>query len=137
MFDLQAFQEGAVQFLLAFGVAGLLALAFKFLYQVVTPYEERRLIREGNAAAAIVLGGALIGFTLPVASALTQAGSLAEFVAWALLAGVIQILTFLIVRRLAVSDVGSRIERGEVSTAIYLAAISICVGLINAASMTE
>lgn len=137
MFDLQAFLQGALQFLLAFGVAGLLALAFKFLYQMITPYEERRLIREGNAAAAIVLGGALVGFTLPVASALTQAGSLAEFVAWALLAGVIQILTFLIVRRLAVSDVGARIERGEVSTAIYLAAISICVGLINAASMTE
>ena len=137
MFDVQAFTNGAVQFLLAFGVAGLLTLAFKYLYQMITPHNERRLIREGNTAAAITLGGALVGFALPVASALTQAGSLLEFVAWAVLAGIIQVVTFLVVRRLAVADVTARIERGETAVAIYLAAVSITVGLLNAASMTE
>lgn len=137
MFDLEAFQTGALQFLLAFGVACLFTIAFKFIYQWTTPYEERKLIREGNVAAAVALGGALIGYALPVASALTQAHSLAEFAAWAVLAGVIQILVFLVVRRLVVADVGARIERGEVAVAIYLAAISISVGLLNAASMTE
>lgn len=137
MFDMQAFQTGALQFLIAFGVAGLFAIGFKLIYQLVTPYEEKRLIREGNTAAAVALGGALVGYALPVASALTQAGGLMEFAAWALLAGVIQILTFLIVRRAVVSDLAARIERGEVAIAIYLAAISITVGLLNAASMTE
>lgn len=137
MFDIQAFQQGAVQFLVAFGVAVLFAIAFKLVYQLVTPYDEKRLIREGNVAAAVALGGALVGYALPVASALTQAGSLPEFAAWAVLAGVIQILTFVIVRRLAVSDVARRVESGEVAIGVYLAAISICVGLLNAASMTE
>jgi putative membrane protein len=137
MFDLEAFQTGALQFLLAFGTACLFTIAFKYIYQWTTPYEERRLIREGNVAAAVALGGALIGYALPVASALTQAHSLAEFAAWAVLAGVIQILVFLVVRRLVLADVSARIERGEVAVAIYLAAISISVGLINAASMTE
>jgi putative membrane protein len=137
MFDLEAFQSGAMAFLLAFGVALLFAVAFQFVYQLVTPHNERRLIREGNAAAAVAFGGALIGYALPLASALTQAQGLAEFAAWAVLAAVIQILTFVIIRRLVVADVAARIERGELPIAIYLAAISIAVGLINAASMTE
>jgi putative membrane protein len=137
MFDVEAFKDGALQFLVAFGAAGLFAVAFKYLYQLTTPYEERKLIREGNVAAAVALGGALIGYALPVASALSQAHGLGEFAAWAVLAAVIQIVTFLVVRRLAVPDVGARIERGELSIAVYLAAISIVVGLLNAASMTE
>ena len=56
--------------------------------------------------------------------------------AWAALAGVIQIATFWIVRRVALPDVSARIERGEVSTAIYLFAISVSVGVLNAACMS-
>jgi putative membrane protein len=137
MFDLEAFTQGATAFLLAFGTALLFALAFQFIYQACTPYSERKLIREGNVAAAVVLAGALVGYALPLASALTQSHSLPEFAAWAVLAAVIQILTFVVVRRLVFSDVGARIERGELPVAIYLAAISITVGLINAASMTD
>jgi putative membrane protein len=137
MFDFQAFQEGAVAFLLAFGTALLFLIAFQFVYQMVTPHDERRLIREGNNAAAIAFGGALIGYAIPLASAMTQAHSLAEFAAWAALAGIIQIVAFFIVRRIAVPDVSARIERGEVPVALWLGAISIAIGLINAASMTD
>ena len=137
MFDFQAFQEGAIAFLLAFGTALLFLVAFQFVYQLVTPHDERRLIRENNVAAAIAYGGALVGYAIPVASAMTQAHSLAEFAAWAALAGIIQILAFLIVKRLSVSDVSARIERGEIPVALWLGAISIAIGLINAASMTD
>jgi putative membrane protein len=137
MLDFQAFQEGALAFLIAFGTALAFLIAFQFIYQLVTPHNERKLIREGNSAAAVVLGGALIGYAIPVASAMTQAHSLAEFAAWAALAGVIQIVAFLIVRRLVVNDVTHRIERGEVPVALWLAAVSIAIGLINAASMTD
>ncbi|WP_166040991.1 DUF350 domain-containing protein [Sphingosinicella sp. YJ22] len=136
-FDIQAFQQGALAFLLAFGSAGLVLIAFKYLYQLATPYNELKLIRDGNQCAAVTLGGALIGFAIPVSMSLSQAHSLAEFVAWAVLAGIIQIITFIIVRTLVVKDLAARIERGEFSVAIYLASISIAVGLLNAASMTE
>ncbi|CAN7617830.1 DUF350 domain-containing protein [Phenylobacterium sp. LjRoot219] len=136
MFDLTGFQTGAVAFLLAFVVAGMFTLAFKVLYQFVTPYRERALIRQGNTAAAITLAGALIGYVLPLASALSHTVSLPEFAAWAALAGVIQIVTFLLVRVIALPDVKARIENGEVSVAVYLAGISIAVGLLNAACMS-
>lgn len=137
MLDTQAFLNGAGQFLLAFGMAALVLVAFKFVYQMVTPYNEMKLIRDGCVPAAITLSGAMIGFALPVFKSLSQATSPLEFLAWAALAATIQIVAFMIVRTLVVKDLAARIERGELSVGIYLAAISITVGLLNAASMTE
>ena len=136
MFNWFEFQAGALSFLLAFAAAGLFTVTFKLIYQWVTPYHERTLIRAGNTAAAISLGGALIGYVLPLASALSHTVSLAEFAAWALLAGVIQIVAFVVVSRVAFRDLTARIEAGEIAGSVYMAAISICVGLLNAACMT-
>ena len=134
--DWFAFQTGATAFIIAFAAAGVFTVAFKLIYQWVTPYHERTLIRDGNPAAAIALGGALIGYVLPLASALSHTVSLMEFAAWATLAGVIQIVAFMIVSRLAFRNLATRIEAGEIAASIYLASISICVGLLNAACMT-
>ncbi len=134
--DWFAFQAGATAFVIAFAAAGLFTIAFKVIYQQITPYRERDLIRAGNPAAAIALGGALIGYVLPLASALSHTVSLLEFAAWALLAGVIQIVAFIVVSRLAFRNIAERIVAGEIAAAIYLASISICVGLLNAACMT-
>ena len=137
MFDFMGFRTGAVAFLLAFVVAGLFTLAFKVIYQLITPYRERELIRQGNTAAAITLAGTLIGYVLPLASALSHTVSLPEFAAWAALAGLIQIVTFVVVRMIVLPDVKARIENGETSVAVYLAGVSIAVGLLNAACMTD
>jgi len=137
VFDLTEFRIGATAFVIAFITAGLFTLAFKIIYQLVTPYRERALIRQGNVAAAVALGGALIGYVLPLASALAHTVSLAEFAAWAALAGLLQIVAFLVVRLVALPDVKARIESGEVATGIYLAAISLAVGLLNAACITD
>jgi putative membrane protein len=136
MFNQEAFLQGASYFLLAFGLACVFLVAFQLIYQATTPQDERKLIREGNVAAAITFGGAIVGFALPVASALNQTVSIAEFAAWAALAGVVQIVAAFIIRLLVIKDVHTRIERGEVATGIYLAAVAIAIGLINAASMT-
>ena len=134
--DWFAFQTGATAFVIAFAAAGVFTVAFKLIYQWITPYHERTLIRDGNPAAAIALGGALIGYVLPLASALSHTVSLMEFAAWATLAGVIQIGVFVLISRLAFRNLATRIEAGEIAAAIYLASISICVGLLNAACMT-
>ena len=134
--DWFAFQTGATAFIIAFAAAGVFTVAFKLIYQWVTPYHERTLIRDGNPAAAIALGGALIGYVLPLASALSHTVSLMEFAAWATLAGVIQIVVFVVVSKLAFKNLAARIDKGEIAASIYLASISICVGLLNAACMT-
>lgn len=137
MFDWLAFQEGALAFLIAFAAAGIFTFAFKMIYQWVTPYHEASLIREGNTAAAITLGGALVGYILPLASALSHTVSLPEFAAWAALAGVIQIVVFVFISRVAFRNFVARIEAGEIAAAVYMASLSIGVGLLNAACMTD
>ncbi|WBH17427.1 DUF350 domain-containing protein [Sphingomonas radiodurans] len=131
-----SFQDSAIAFLVAFVAAGLFTIAFKVIYQAATPYNERTLIRDGNVAAAITLGAALLGYILPLASALEHTVSLVEFAVWALLAGVIQIVTFTVVQRIVMRDLGERIVRGELAAAIYMASISLGVGLLNAACMS-
>lgn len=135
--DVFEFSSGALAFVLAFVTAGLFTLAFKGIYQLITPYKEGQLLREGNVAAAVALGGAILGYVIPLASALSQTHSLIEFAMWALLAGVIQILAFWAVRRIALPDVSERIVRGEVASGVYLLSISVAVGILNAACMTS
>jgi putative membrane protein len=135
-FDPYAFGAGALSFLLAFLAAGGFTLVFKAIYQAITPHNEGALIRSGNSAAAVALGGAVVGYVIPLASALAHTGSLPEFVAWAALAGLIQIVAFWAVRRIVLPDVSARIERGEMSAALYLLTISLAVGILNAACMT-
>jgi len=136
MFDLTYFLFGAGHFLLAFAIACLFLAAFKWLYQVSTPYDERRLVADGNMAAAVTFGGAIVGFALPLAAALEVTANPLEFVAWAVLAGVIQVVASLVVRRIVIRDLVARIETGNVASAVYMAATSIAVGLLNAACMS-
>ena len=130
------FGANALAFLVAFVVAGLFTIVFQLIYQAVTPYKENALIRQGNSAAAIVLGGALVGYVLPLASALANTHTLLEFCAWAALAGVIQIVTFTVIRLTVMKDLTARVERGEIAPALYLLSISLAVGVLNAACMT-
>lgn len=130
------FGQGAYHFLVAFGLACVFLVVFKWLYQISTPYDEKQMIASGNAAAGIALGGAILGFALPLASALTQTASIVEFAMWAVLAGVIQIVASLVLRRIVVRDLVSRFQDNNIATATYIAATSIALGLLNAASMT-
>jgi putative membrane protein len=136
MFDSAAFRDGALDFLLAFFAAGVFTVLFKMIYSAVTPYNEGALIKQGNTAASVALWGAVIGYVLPLASALSHTVDLIEFLAWAALAAVIQIVAFVVVRRLAMPDVKARIEAGDMATAVYLAGVSLSLGLLNAACIT-
>lgn len=126
---------GLPAFLQYFGTAAVLLLVFGFLYTQVTPHREMALIRQGKTAAAIALGGSLLGFALPEACAIVHAVTLLDFVIWGAIALVIQLAAFLVVR-LLMSDLSRRIESDEVAAGILVAVVSLAVGALNAASMT-
>ncbi len=122
-------------FLAYFAVAiGLLAL-FLLVYLNVTPYHEVALIRDGNSAAAVSLSGALLGFAMPVANVIAHSDTLLDLASWGAIAGVIQILAYL-VARLALPQLDQDIPAGKTAPAIFLTVLSLSVGLINAACMT-
>jgi putative membrane protein len=112
---------------------GVLAI-FLRIYVTVTPYREFALIREGNLAAAVSLSGTLIGFALPVADVIRNSKDLVDLVAWSSVACLVQLLTYL-VARFALPHLTEDIPAGKVAPAVFLAALSIAVGLINAACM--
>ncbi len=117
--------------LLAVAECGL----FVALYIAITPHREFRLIRDGNVSAAVMLSGALLGFVLPVASALAQSVNLWDFAIWGLVALVVQLIVYLLLRVL-VRQLPELIEQDRLSVAILCASICIGAGMLNAAAMT-
>ena len=99
------------------------------------PHREIALIRANNASAAIALGGSLIGYTLPLSVAIYNAQSILDCIVWGLVALIVQILAYFVVR-LILPDLSRRIEAGEIAASILLAASSLAGGIVNAASMT-
>jgi putative membrane protein len=113
----------------------ILLVLFKFFYSRITPHNEIELIRQGNVAAAIAFSGAIIGFALPVSNIIAHSAGLLDFIVWAIIAAAVQLATFFVVSRV-VKGLAERIEQGDVAAAIYIAAVAISVGLLNAACMT-
>ncbi|MEE2024342.1 MULTISPECIES: DUF350 domain-containing protein [Alkalimonas] len=127
--------SGVPYFLLYFTLAAILLLCFARIYSWVTPHHEFDLIRANNSAAAIAFGGALIGFSIPLASAITHSMSLLDCAIWGGVALVVQVLTFFVVK-LTLKQLPARIQQGELAAGIFSAACSIAVGMLNSASMS-
>lgn len=132
---LMDYVSGVPRFFAYFGSAIALLVAFALLYTRMTPYHEWRLIKENNKAAATAFGGSLIGFVLPLSSAIAHSVNLVDCLIWGGIAFVIQVMTFYAIRML-MKDMSRRILEGELATGILIAATSIAVGLLNAACMT-
>jgi len=130
-FSLSGFDD----FLLYFGLAIAFVAAFLWIYLLVTPYREIQLIRAGNAAAAWSLGFTLLGFSLPLAAAIIHSVNPWDMMLWALIALVVQILVFVVVR-LLLPEVTRHIQEGQVASGAFLGMLSLAAGVLNAASMT-
>jgi putative membrane protein len=122
-------------FALYFLCALILLSLFLVVYTRLTPQHEWRLIRDGNSAAAISLAGAMLGFVLPLGSAIMNSLSLMDMLVWGTVALVIQLGAFWIARAL-LARLPERISKGEISAGITAAAFSISIGVLNAACMT-
>ncbi len=125
---------GFPSFLAYFLVAAAMLAVFSFLYARLTPDHEWTLVKQGNSAAATAFGGAIIGFVLPLHSAISHSVSLLDCVLWSIVALGVQIGAYYTLR-LAIRDMPTRIANGEMATAILAAAFFIGAGLLNAASM--
>jgi putative membrane protein len=115
--------------------AGLLLFVFFLVYTWVVPFDELKLIRQGNVAAALTLGGALVGFSMTVASGLLHTDNLASFAAWSAAAAAVQLLTYILVSHLLHMS-KQQIEGNNVAFGVLLASISISVGALSAGALS-
>lgn len=112
----------------------VLILLFLLIYQMVTPYHEVELMKQGNIASVISLGGALVGFCLPLASIIRHSIGLIDLSIWAGVALIVQILLHLVIR-LFIPNLKVFINQNISGPALWHAICAISIGLINAACM--
>lgn len=125
---------GLETFLIYFVTAlGLVAL-YLVVYLLCTSRNEIALIRQNVLSASVALGFSLVGFALPLASAIVYAQTVLDAAVWGVVAIAVQILIYWLVR-LLVPRLPLRIAAGEMSAALFLGAASLAAGIINAAAM--
>jgi putative membrane protein len=126
---------GLPDFLIYLGTSACLVALFVVLYTLVTPQRELALIRAGNTAAAISLGGAILGFAIPLSMSIAQSHDLLDMVIWSCVALIVQLGVFY-VSGLLIDRSSQRITDGDVAAGSFLAFASIAAGLVNAACMS-
>jgi putative membrane protein len=108
---------------------------FTLVYTAVTRYKEFELIREGNIAAALSYGGALVGFSFTLCSSIAIHASYAMFLLWGLVAMLVQLVVYVGVSQ-TVRGMNEAIEENNIAMGGLIGSISIAAGIVNAACLT-
>lgn len=132
---LQSFLAGFPVFIAHFALTIALLVVGISLYVLITPHREMQLIRAGNTAAAISLGGVLIGLGLPLAVSMANSVTLFDVLVWGVVSLALQLVTFFVIDFL-LRGLPKRIEEGEVASAIFLAGAKLAVAMVMAAALT-
>lgn len=127
--------SGLPAFLAYLGTGIVFVAVFTFIYTRITAHKEVSLVKANVPSAAVAFAGSLIGFCLPIASAMAHSVSLLDCVVWAVVGLVVQVLTYFLVR-LSIADISQRISAGEMSSGVWLAGFSLASGILSAAAMT-
>jgi putative membrane protein len=127
--------SGVPAFLLYFCVSLIVVTAYLYVYTRITAHDEFQLIEKNVPGAAVSLGLSLLGFAMPVASAVAHAANVVDCIVWSVIALIVQVIVYYLVR-IPVPDLSRRIAAGELAPAIWLGLSSVTAGLLSAASMT-
>ena len=132
--EIQAFASGFPITLMHAGISLGLLIVGCFLYGLLSPYKEVQQIREGNSAAAISLGGVILGLAGPLAMSLNASTSAIELAVWGAAVVVIQLLVFRIIDVL-LTGLPQRVREGEIAAAGLLVAAKLAAAMILAAAV--
>ena len=131
----QSFLAGFPVLVLHASVTFAMLAAAVFVYIKITPYDEIKLIRDGNTAVAVSLSGAIVGLALPLAFSMASSISVWEVLIWGPVTLVMQLIAFR-VADLVIKDLPKRIVGGEMGAAILLVSIKLGAAAINSAAVT-
>ena len=131
---LNSLRSGLPVLLLQFATTLVLLGVGVACYMAITPFNERKLVKDGNAAAGIVLGGTIVALAIPLAATLATSAAELDILLWGVVALILQLLTFAVATAL-IRGLRSMIEAGNVEAALTLVGIQIAVALLNAGAM--
>lgn len=133
--EVQAFATGFPTTLAHLGVTLALLAAGATLYVLLTPWKEIDLVRQGNTAAALALGGVLIGLAAPLAVSLSVSTSIRDILVWGVATVVLQLLVFRLVDMI-LHGLAQRIREGQIAAAVVLVGAKLATALILSAALT-
>jgi putative membrane protein len=107
-----------------------------WLYTLVTPHNELGLVRLGNTAAALSLGGAGLGLALPLGICLYSAVNIWDILLWGSVALLLQIAAFKLLD-LILSDLPKRIAQNEMSAAYLLVLLKVALAYLLASALVS
>jgi putative membrane protein len=117
-------------------LSGFALLAvFLLIYTKATQFDEFALIRQGNGAAALSLSGAVVGFSLTLASSILHNSTFMMFVVWATGALVLQVITYVIAARI-LPHMNEAIHDNNLAMGGLMGMVALVVGVINAACLS-
>jgi len=125
---------GLPAFIVYFCTGVVAIVAYLFVYTRITPHDEFQLIRDNDPAAAIALGLSLLGFSLPVVSAIAHSANVVDCLIWSAIALLVQVAVYYAVK-IPVPNLSAKIANGELAAAIWLGLASLAAGALNAAAM--
>lgn len=132
--EVQAFATGFPVTLLHASVTLVMLILGTALYALMTPHKEITLIREGNSAAALSLGGVMVGLAIPLSVSLKASTSVIEIAIWGAATIAVQLLVFR-VTDMILKGLPERIQDGEISAAALLVGAKLATALILAAAV--
>lgn len=132
--EVQAFATGFPVTLLHASVTLVMLILGTALYALLTPHKEITLIREGNSAAALSLGGVMVGLAIPLSVSLKASTSVIEIAIWGAATIAVQLLVFR-VTDMVLKGLPERIQDGEISAAALLVGAKLATALILAAAV--
>jgi putative membrane protein len=140
--------HGGGSFVIVTSLAGLPAFAAYFVaavtlcalyliaYTYVTPNDEFRLMfEEHNASTALALGMSLMGFSLPLASAIYHSANIIDCVIWGLVALIAQLIAYFLARSIH-PDLGAALRNNSMAAALWLGFVSLTIGVLSAVCMS-
>ncbi|CAB3733990.1 Predicted membrane protein [Achromobacter kerstersii] len=125
----------AVTYLIYIVSALVMLGVFTAVYTAVTRYKEFDLIREGNIAAVLSYGGALVGFSFTLCSSIAVHASFVMFLVWGAAAMVVQIVVYVVIAQ-AIRGMNEAIEQNNIAMGGLIGSISLAAGVVNAACLT-
>ncbi len=130
----QTVTTGLPILILHLGTAAIVLVIGILVYTRLTPHKELHLIQQGNVAAGVSLGAAIIGLSIPVAVTLATGVSVADIAIWGMATLLLQLILFS-ATDLLLRGLSKRIVKGEMAAASLLAAIKIAGSLLLSASL--
>lgn len=132
---LQSFVDGFPVLIFHFLVTMAILGTGTAIYMAITPYDDLKLIKAGNTAAAVSLSGAIVGLAIPLAASMAVSVSAYDIVIWGALTLILQLLSYRIADFL-MRGLAERIENDEIGPAILTVGIKLAVAVINAAAVS-